>query len=265
MTISAPDPYILPELGNGYPQGNQASGGRTLVSKPLVGGERTAVYLTLGHSLMSNTVNSLYSVTQAKNQNFNVYDGGCYATVEPLLGCQINTAQPASGCFFSRAGDVLIGGGNLDRFVHAPIAVGGSVVADWAAGGAVNGRILPAHRRLVDTGLTPTGIVVFLGANDHTTTQAVATVGYQSIISTIRGFTAAPIYIVRHSLFALVSKPNLLAAQAAVLDAGNAVYTGGDLETGFVSSSLYWDDTHYNATGAAAASTVVASALAARL
>lgn len=263
MTISAPDPYILPELPI-YPQGNQAYAGRTPVSKALIA-ERTSTYLTLGHSLMSNTVDTVYSVTQAKNQNFNVYNGGLYSTVEPLLGCQTNASDPTSGCFFSRVGDNLITGGIVDRVIHAPIAVGGSVVADWAVGGAVNGRMLPAHRRLADNGLTPTGIVVFLGANDHTTTEAAATVGYQSIIATLRGFTAVPIFIIRHSLFGLVSQPNLLAAQAAVLDAGNGVYTGGDLETGFVSSALYWDDTHYNATGAAAAATVVAAALAAHL
>ncbi|MBW7967590.1 SGNH/GDSL hydrolase family protein [Bradyrhizobium sp. BR 10261] len=263
MTISAPDPFVLPELPT-YPQGNQATAGRTLVSKALVAGESTAVFLTLGDSLMSNTVSSTYTPTQAKNQNFNVYDGGLYATVEPLLGCNTNLAQFNSGCFFTRAADALISGAVFQRVIHAPIAVGGSVLSDYAAGGPVAGRFAAAHRRLVANGLTPTHVFIMLGANDTNlgTSQASATLSLQSIIANIRGLSAANIFVARHSIFGLATSAAVQAAHAAVLDPTNKVFTGGDMDS-LTSSANYWDNTHFNATGAAAAAVLATSAISA--
>jgi hypothetical protein len=166
MTLSAPDPFVMPELPT-YPRGNQATAGRTLVSKTLIAGESTAIFLTFGDSLMSNTVNSTYAVTQPKNQNFDCYNGGLYATVEPILGCQINAAQYNSGCFFSRVATNLSPIGVYSRVIHAPMAVGGSVLADYAVGGAVNGRIGAAYRRMVANGLPPAAVFIMLGANDQ--------------------------------------------------------------------------------------------------
>jgi hypothetical protein len=253
------DPFTMPELP-GYPVGNQAYGGRTPVDKTLVGGENTAVFLTFGDSLMSNTVSSLYSVTQAKNQNFNVYNGGLYSTVEPLLGCQINAAQYASGCFFSRVGDSLIAAGTYARVIHAPMAVGGSLIADYATGGAVNGRIAASYRRLVANGLPPTAVFIMLGANDRGTDAAVLSAAFATIISTVRALTSVNIFVARHSLFGLATSSFVQTAQASVLSSGNNVYTGGDMDS-LTGSGNYWDNTHFNSTGAAAAAALAVTAI----
>ncbi len=259
LALSSPDPFILPELP-GYPFGNQAYGGRTLVDKTLIA-ESTAVILTLGDSCISNVVNSIYTVTQAKNQNFNVYNGGLYSSVEPLLGCQTNAANLASGNFFSRVCDTLITNAVYARVIHAPIAVGGSLLFDYSTSGSVNGRIGAAYRRLVANGLPPTAVYIMLGANDSATSQANATTYLGQIISTIRGlgFTGN-IFVAKHTLFGLVVNANVQAAQAAVLDTPGKVFSGGDMDS-LTAGGNYWDNTHYNSTGAAAAAALAVTAI----
>lgn len=259
-TFSVPDPYILPELTN-YPFGNKAFGDKVQTTSALVGGETTAVILTLGDSLMSNTVNSLYVPVQARNHNFNVYNGGCYISKEPLLGCQINAALYNSGCWFTRAADNLITNGVYQRVIHVPIAVGGSVLADWATGGSVNGRILPAYRRVLANIGDLTAVYIMLGANDRTTTQTDATNSLNSIINTIRncGITCK-IFVAKHSIFGLVTVPAVQAAQVSVLSTVNLIYPGGDADT-LTASGNYWDGTHFNSTGSAAYATLTTAAI----
>lgn len=259
---SSSDPYTVPELP-GYRPGNQNYGGRTQVSAALVGGESTAVILTLGDSLISNTVNSLYTVTQAKHQNFNVYNGGLYSAAEPLLGCQTNAANLSSGCFFSRACDTLIANAVYARVIHAPVTVGGSLLVDHAAGGAINGRIGAAYRRLAAAGLPPTAVYVMCGANDKNAgvTEASATASLNSIIATIRTYTACKIFIAKHSNFGLATSAAIQNAQVAVLSAPGLVFSGGDMDSLAGTAGNYWDNTHFNATGAAAAAALAVAAI----
>lgn len=258
--FSSPDPYILPEL-TGYPFGNKAYGDKVQVSSALVGGENTAVILTLGDSLMSNIVSSTYSPTQAKNHNFNVYNGGCYVSKEPLLGCQINGAQYLSGNFFTRVADTLITNGTYQRVIHVPIAVGGSLLADYADGGSVNGRILPAYKRVKANVGELTAVFIMLGANDYGTNQTSATLSLNSIISTIRncGITCN-IFVARHTIFGLVANPAVQAAQVSVLNSTTKIYSGGDMDS-ITSGSYYWDGTHYNASGAIQAAAIAVAAI----
>lgn len=257
---SAPDPYVLPELTN-YPFGNKAYGSKVQVSSALVGGETTAVILTLGDSLMSNIVNSIYTPTQTKNHNFNVYNGGCYVSKEPLLGCQINGALYDSGNFFTRVADTLITNGIYQRVIHVPIAVGGSVLADYAEGGSVNGRILPAYRRVLANIGDLTAVYIMLGANDYGTNQTNATLSLNSIISTIRncGITCN-IFVARHTIFGLITNPAVQAAQVSVLNSGTKIYSGGDMDS-ITSAANYWDNTHYNSAGAIQAAALAVTAI----
>lgn len=256
---SASDLYELPELA-GYPKGNNAVAGRTPVSKALVGGEVTAVGAFFGDSVLTNVVSTTYTSLSAKNQNGNVYDGAVYPIQEPLLGCQINAAQYLSGCFYSEHGDKLIAGGYCARHIGFPFGVGGTVLADYAVGGQVNGRIAAAYRRMRDMGLPPTYWHITLGANDHTTTLASAMASMVSIIASIRAVSAANIFVAKHSLFSLVTYPNVQAAQLSVLDANNKVYDGGNFDS-LTTSGYYWDDTHPNATGRAAMATLSSAAV----
>ena len=214
-----------------------------------------------GDSLMSNTVDSLYIAKQARNHNFNVYNGAVYQSVEPLLGCQINSARYSSGCFATRAADSLIANRIYDRVINAPFAVGGSLFGDYAEGGAINGRFKVTHRRLQAVGLTPTSVYCMLGANDKNAGvgEAPATAALKSIISTIRNLgITCNIFVATHSRFANANSPAIQAAQASMLD-NVTVFSGGDMDS--ISSDGYWDGTHFNADGATSAAALAVAAI----
>lgn len=259
---SSSDPYILPEL-SGYAPGWQNYGGRTLIS-PLPIGGNTAVFMLFGDSTCSNVVNSLYTPTQSLNQNFNVYNGGLYTTAEPLLGCNINTANLSSGSYFSRVADSLISNSAFSRVVLVPFGVGGSLLADYAVGGGINGRIAAAYRRVQAAGLDAGHVYWFFqcGANDKSagTSQVSATASITSVVATIRTVSSANIFIPTHSNFGLATSAAIQAAQAAVID-GVSIFSGGNIDSLAVSALNYWDNTHFNATGAAAAATLATAAI----
>lgn len=260
---SSSDPYVMPELPATV-HGNQDYAGRTQVASALVGGENTGVIMVISDSTASNVVDSLFSIVNTtKNQNFNPYNGATYLSAEPMLGCTTNLARPASGNFLTRVADSLITAGTYARVIVQPLGVSSTVFADWEPSGAINGRIGVGYRRLLAAGLTPTGVVIMIGPNDKNigTGQSAATTSLSNIISSVRdlGITC-PIFIPRHSIFALVASSAVQLAQGAVLDSPNRVYTGGDMDS-LTASGNYWDNTHFNSTGAAAAAALLVAAI----
>lgn len=263
---SASDPYVMPEFSSaGVPAGNSSYGGKTQVDiLPVAAG--TAVIVLFGDSLAANSVNSIFTPTQSQNHNFDVYNGAAYATTEPLLGCTSTvTAPTTSGSFFSRVADSLITNAVYSRTILVPIACGGATFADWAVGGALNGRFRVAAARLATAGLTPTAVYSMLGANDKNagTSEASATASLNSIIATIRTYWSCNIFIAKQSNFGLGTSAAVQNAEAAVLSVPGQVYSGGDMDSLAVSAGNYWDNTHFNATGAAAAAALAATAISA--
>jgi len=247
---SALDPYIMPELP-GYEQYVfRDYRSRTPVLPRLTAGESTGVILYFGDSVSSNTTNSAYSPTQAKNHQLNVYNGGGYVTENPMLGCNLNTAIPASGCVAARTADKIITDGTYTRVISVPFGVGGSLLADYANVNTAGGRFLPVKRRLDAAGLTATQIFCILGANDNPngTSEASATASLQAMIALIRaaGLTA-PLFIAKHSTFSNTTRSQVTAAQAAVVDNPNGIYAGPDLDA--ISSGNRFDGTHHTSGG----------------
>lgn len=263
---SSPDPYTLPRLP-GAVDGWQATGGRTRVNPSSLSGSVGCI-VVFGDSVPSNVVNSIYTPTQANNYNFNIYDGGLYKTVEPLLGCNWNAESPAdvpSGSFFTRVADSLITNAVYPNVVLVMMGLGGSLLADYASGGSLNGRFAPVKARLDAAGLTATGIYCMLGANDgpNGTTGSSATTSMDSIVSTVRGiWPSTNMFVATHTLFDLTTYPAIQTAQQSVWSSSNKVYDGGDMDS-LTSSSDYWDGTHPNATGAAAMASLAVTAISA--
>lgn len=260
-----PDPYTLPRLP-GEVEGYNAFGGRTQVAVSSLSGSVGCI-LFGGDSVCSDVVNSLYTPTQANNFNFDIRNGALYKTVEPLLGCNWNAETPnnPSGSFFSRVADTLIANGVYANVVLVPFGLGGSLLADYASGGALAGIFAPIKARLDAAGLSATGIYYMCGANDTPagTSQASCTTSLNSTISILRGiWSTTPIFIPEHSIFNLTASANVQNAQAAVLNSGNFIYTGGNMDS-ITSSSDYWDNTHPNATGAAAMASIAVTAISA--
>jgi hypothetical protein len=220
----------------------------------------------------SNVVPTQYTPTNANNLNFFVGNGGLYKTVEPLLGCNYNTALvpiSGNGCIWSQAADNLLAAAAFSALysncIVVPIGLGGSLLADYASGGALNGLFAPVKRRLDAAGITVTGIHCLAGCNDTNagTPQAAATTSMTSITSTVRGiWPTTPFFVATHTLFNLVTNAGIQAALQSVWSSGNKVYDGGNFDS-LTGSGNYWDGTHPNATGRAAMATLLTNAIAA--
>lgn len=261
---SSPDPYILTELP-GYEQYVfKDYRSRTPVLPRLTSGESTGVILYFGDSVSSNTINSTYTVTQAKNHQLNVYNGGGYVTENPMLGCNLNIAIPGSSCVAAQAADNIIGAGTYTRVISVPFGVGGSLLGDWANTATAGGRFAPVKRRLDAAGLTATQIFCICGANDNpnATSEAAATASLSTMIALIRaaGLTA-PLFIAKHSTFGNAVRTQVQAAQAAVIDNPNSIYAGPDIDA--IGSGGRYDGTHLNSTGASTLASAIATLVAA--
>jgi hypothetical protein len=229
-------------------RGNQNTDPYTAVSPALVGGENTAVIITGGDSISANSVNSSYSVTQAKNHVLSIYNGGVYASLGTLLGC--NTSPAAGSNYAARLADKLIVAGNYTRVILVPIAIGGTIFSRWVSGGDCFHRIGVAAARLRAQALTATHILWEQGPNDNTagTSQVAAEAALNGIRS---AFTAAgviaPMYIAQRSKVGGVTNAAVRAAQAAVVNS-TTIKAGPDND----SVSTY-DGSHSDATGAGTA------------
>ena len=119
-----------------------------------------AVIVTLGQSNAANYATTPYT-PKHDVLNFNIYDGSCYRAEDPLLG-----ASGTGGNFATVLGDMLIERGFYQRVIVAPIAMGGSLVEEWADEGMFNRRILVLIRRLYDADLLPSHILWHQGEGD---------------------------------------------------------------------------------------------------
>lgn len=263
---SSPDPYIIPRLP-GYAPGYNSCGGRTLVEPSSLSGS-VGCLVIFGDSVSSNVVNSTITPAQANNYNFDIYNGGLYKTAEPLLGCNWNAETPiTSGCIFTGVADELIANAVRNNIVLVPISLGGSLLADYAAGGAINGIFNPTKARLDAAGLTASGIYCLLGANDTPagTSEASATSSIQSIVSTVRRiWPSTPMFVATHTLFNLTTSSAVQTALQSVWSNSNQVYDGGNIDS-LTSSSNYWDNTHPNSTGRANMVSLIVPAISAHL
>jgi hypothetical protein len=127
--------------------------GRTLISPSLLGGQATALIITIGQSTSNNSVNSLdyyqnhgdaldpavaYTPTNGNLvQNLSIGNkGAIFSCVDPLLGGELLLSHYAP-----RLADKLINAGTYARVILAPIGLGGSWCADWCPGGGTVGSV----------------------------------------------------------------------------------------------------------------------------
>ncbi len=103
----------------------------------------TAVILIAGQSNAANSGAKRYT-TRYPDRVLNFVAGRCFVAASPLLG-----SNGFAGEYWTRLGDQLIESGAFDKVILAPLAVGGSSVAQWAAGGALNDTMKPLVTDLV--------------------------------------------------------------------------------------------------------------------
>jgi hypothetical protein len=227
---------------------------RTLISPRLNPAERTGIIVTIGQSLICNSVQypfGVYSPTNgAKVQNFNFITGGVYTAKDDLLGCHGQGANIAVWL-----GDALINNNIYDRVILAPIGFSSTGSGQWAVGGDMNHRIPVLARRLSQKGYVPNFVLWQQGTADAAagTAQAVTQANIQSMIDTFRANgIICPILISKESYQspAIPSVTATRAAQAAVVNPAAKVYAGADADT--LDATKRFDGLHFNYAGAAA-------------
>lgn len=252
----AVDPYRTSGDSSPYDVDYKNIDGLTQVAGTLTSGEQTAVYLMLGQSLGGcNTSYGSFTPINSRNHFLNIYNGGVYQwPAAPVPGTD-NTRF----CMMARINDKLITAGTFARVVGVPFGKGGTLAADWAAGGAFNHRIGVACKRVLSLSLPITKILWDQGVGDAlgSTTQAAYQASLVSVKNTFRAFGVnAPILVAKQGWGSGGAGPNsanVRAAQTAIID-GVDFFAGPDTDT--IINANRQDGVHYNATGADSSATL---------
>lgn len=249
------DPLVLPESCFHLPANFQrpSAVGKTVRDPRLNIGEATGVFIYAGQSLSGNTCDTLYTPTHStKVDNLNILDGGLYAAVDPLLGC-----NEAKGNTFARIADKWITAGKYARVILIPLGIGSTYVADHAPGGAYNSLYAVAFARAKALGYTVNGVFWQQGEQDgvgSTTTTQYET-SLSALISQQRGLgNTAPWLLARSTVSNNVASSKIQAAYAALIN-GTYIFAGADTDS-LGSADRQSDGTHLNATGADANATL---------
>src|SRR5438876_2568636 len=143
--------------------------GRTSASTSLTSSETTLIQIVIGDSVSSNSSAAAYTVTNTKNENFNIYNGLNYRYADPYLG-----PSTGPGSYPGSIADQLINAGKFSRVISVGCAMGGTTSKDWSKQGAFNHRLRAALLYARKLGWPMTGsndtwrmaVIYALGIND---------------------------------------------------------------------------------------------------
>lgn len=143
--------------------------------------QRTAVLLIAGQSNAANS-GAQRHFTRHPDKVLNFMNGRCYVAASPLLG-----SNGFAGEYWTLMGDQLIDAGVFDRVILAPLAIGGSDIAQWAKGGALNASMVPLVQSLV-TRYRVTHVLWHQGESDFAlrTDPATYKAQFLSFVDTLR-------------------------------------------------------------------------------
>lgn len=246
---------------------NGCGTGRNQTINPAV---KTLVLITAGQSNWENITPTLYTPANSSViDGFNVYDGGSYSISGPICGTQTNmgTGQ-GPGNIAARVADLFVTNGVFQRVVIAPVAIGGTTIANWSTSVLYN-RVCQVISRLASRGMTPatTGVTfAFLfgqGESDTAlaTSQAAYSASWNSMFSSLQacGLTGFRTFVPKESWYNGSVSVNVQNAQVALVN-GTTIFSGGDLDT-LNATNRIADNIHFNDTGAANAATLVYNAM----
>jgi len=259
--IPTNDPYYLP--AEVYPRvSNKDPKNRIITYPKITVGENTGVFLVLGQSLADSSVNATYSpVNATKVDNINIWDGGCYRLVDPMLG---PSGSAGFGSLFTRLADKLITAGIFQRVNLVPFAMGGSTVAEWAPGGIQHAKLLLAPKRVVAAGIPLSAISAVLwqqGAQDaaNGVTQTYYKDTHDSMTGAFRAlYGNIPWFLAKSTT---ISYAPIRAAIDQIVAAGPNVYAGADTDTVDRTTANRYDTVHPTAQGADTMATLWVTAL----
>jgi Carbohydrate esterase, sialic acid-specific acetylesterase len=203
--------------------------------------ERTAVLLIAGQSNAANSGAQRHS-THHPDRVFNFMSGRCYVAASPLLG-----SNGFAGEYWTLMADELINSGVFDGVILAPVAVGGSNIAQWAKGGALNTSMIPLVQDLV-THYRVTDVLWHQGESDFTlkTDPARYKEQFRSFAETLRDNAIdAPVFISTATrCLPGWSEPNAIqSAQKDLVSSQSGFKAGVDTDTLLTAQDRY-DDCH---------------------
>jgi hypothetical protein len=271
--ISPPDPFVLRAFGasdNFAGISYKTTAGLTVRSPAINPALKTLVLITAGQSLWANTTPTAFVPTNsAVVDQMNIFDGAIYSIAGPLMGSTLNTGvgSPGYGNVSARVADTLVTNAKFDRVIIVSTAIGSTTASMWGdTTGDLYNRLPVVMARLASRGIVPgmTGVtfacVWGIGEQDNGngTTQAAFAASASSFISTLQatGFNGR-IFIPQETWNGGATSANVRAAQASLW--GGSVFSGGDMDT--LNNTNRADTTHWNDTGAAAATTIMYNAM----
>lgn len=221
MTVSAPN---IDPNGRSF---NDASARKRADARDVMTGH-TAVILTFGQSNASNAGRGCYAPRKPVF-NFNLLDRQCYVAQDPLLG-----TTETGGNFATRLGDMLIERGPYDTVLIAPIAIGGSQVAEWTTGGRYHCRLQAVIEGIGAAGLRFTHLLWHQGETDaayYPDTEHYRSC-FMNLHDAIRDYGVdAPLFVAQATIGAVPAVESIRRAQRAVVDPARRIFAGPDTDT----------------------------------
>lgn len=267
---SAPDPFLLNQFSG--QEGWQDIKLRSRRSAVINTSIRNLVLFNVGQSNSTNVLPTSAIPTNASAvDNFNVYDGAMYDVVAgPLLGTQGYTSglgTGINGAIITKVADLLVTNNKFDRVIIVPLAISGSPISEWGAGGSLYDRMCVAVRRLAARGITPAvtnvtfASVLMQGEADGA--GGTSAIAYQTSVNQMIdraascGFSGR--WFISLETWSLgVVYPTIRGAQAGLAN-GSTIFVGGDLDT--ILGTGRTDNIHFNDTGGATAATLTYNAM----
>jgi len=207
--------------------------------------EMTAVLLVMGQSNAANSQGQRHQSPDDRVVNFT--GGHCYRAASPLLG-----ADGRLGETWTLLGTKLVQSGLYRTVIMIPVAVGGSSVRRWAAGGDLNATMVAAIQA-AQTRYTITGVLWCQGETDFAlrTSEGQYRSDLKSVIDTIRAQgVRAPFFITRCSFGGEHWSENnpIARAQASLADSRHAIFDGPNTDHDVTPFDRY-DGYHFSASG----------------
>jgi hypothetical protein len=206
---------------------------------------RHAVLFTFGQSNSVNSGQALYEAGPGVS-NFNIHDGKCYASIDPLLG-----ANGGQGSVWGRLGDKLIASGRYDKVLVVTFGIGGTPIEDWTAGGRLHPRVEFAAAELAQVGIKPTHVLWHQGETEvgRNTSGAAYTEMFSTMIEALRSYGVdAPVYPAVATICNNQGSEKIRVAQHALPQVINNVLPGPDTDT-LTDMSHRHDLCHFTAVG----------------
>lgn len=222
--------------------------GKTEVACPAQD-ERTAVLLLIGQSNAANHAQRRM-VSRHEGKVINYFDGRCYLAGSPLLGSSGTQGEP-----WTELGNKLIEAGAASQVVLVPVAVGGSPIADWRAGGYLN-RVMVATVKRLSAHFSITQVLWHQGESDFGagTSRAAYIRSFESMLGSLRhNGVSAPVYVSIASRCgrqppAWTPVNEVAVAQYLLPDPAKGIFPGVNTDT-FRRGDRLGDDCHWSAQG----------------